>query len=205
MPVRTLALLLLFAACRAAPSEAPEPSARPPQADAGSDAPDRPEPTVADTLRPDEVQADEASFTGTVRTTEKTAARQGVALLQAVRTGRHAGFDRVVFAFDAGALPGYHLEYVDRPVRNCGEGRVVPIEGDAWLQVRLTPANAHTEEGRPTVAPRERRPALPVLREPELTCDFEADVTWVLGLAAPNPYRVLELRYPPRLVVDVRH
>ena len=69
----------------------------------------------------------------------------------------------------------------------------------------MSPANAHTEEGRPTVAERERTPSLPVLSELELTCDFEAVVTWVLGVGSPNRYQVREMNSPPRLVVDVRH
>jgi len=37
------------------------------------------------------------------------------------------------------------------------------------------------------------------------TCDFEAEVEWVAGVASPNRYRVLELRNPTRLVVDIKH
>jgi hypothetical protein len=66
-------------------------------------------------------------------------------------------------------------------------------------------ANAHTREGRPTVTERERMTGLPVLSEVELTCDFEAVVTWVLGVESPNRYRVRELSSPPRLVIELRH
>jgi hypothetical protein len=120
----------------------------------------------------------------------------------AVRAATHPGFDRVVFEF-RGAVPSYHLEYIDRPVRDCGAGEPRPIAGDAWLEVRLSPAYAHEEDGRPTVPERELRPRLPNVLEIERTCDFEAVVTWVLGVASPNRYRVLELSDPPRLVVDV--
>lgn len=126
------------------------------------------------------------------------------AKLVAVRTATHDGFDRTVFEFD-GQLPGYHIEYIDRPVRKCGSGKVAPLAGDGWLEVRIYPANAHTEEGQPTVAERERMPNLPVLSELELTCDFEAVVTWVFGVESPNRFQVRELSSPPRLVVDVRH
>lgn len=126
------------------------------------------------------------------------------ATLVAVRTGTHDGFDRIVFEFDE-RVPGYHTEYIDRPVRKCGSGNVTQVAGDGWLEVRMSPANAHTEEGRPTVAERERMPNLPVLSELELTCDFEAVVTWVFGVESPNRYQVRELSSPPRLVVDVRH
>lgn len=126
------------------------------------------------------------------------------ATLVAVRIGTHEGFDRIVFEF-AERVPGYHTEYIDRPVRKCGSGNVTQVAGDGWLEVRMSPVNAHTEEGRPTVAERERMPNLPVLSELELTCDFEAVVTWVFGVESPNRYQVRELSSPPRLVVDVRH
>ena len=145
-----------------------------------------------------------ADFEGTAGIIEQR--RDGVApgLLRDVRTARHEGFDRVVFEFEGNGVPGYHVEYVDRPVRQCGSGEPVPVAGDAWLQVRITPANAHTDAGRPTITERERNLDLPNLKEIELICDFEAEVSWVLGVASPNRYRVLELSNPPRLVVDIK-
>lgn len=123
------------------------------------------------------------------------------ATLRAIRVAPHAGFERVVFEF-RDRLPSYQVEYVDRPVRACGSGNVVPVAGEAWLQVRFQGAQAHDEAGRPTVAaPRVAR--LANLRELRSTCDFEGDVTWVLGLARPNRYRTLELQSPARLVVDI--
>lgn len=128
-----------------------------------------------------------------------------IATLVGVRTGRHPGFDRVVFEFAGDGLPGYRIERSREPPRQCGSGEVVPVAGEAWLQVRFTPAQAHDEQGQPTVTARSQAPGLPVLRALELTCDFEGEVTWVLGLAAPEPFRVFELAAPPRVVVDVRH
>jgi hypothetical protein len=127
------------------------------------------------------------------------------ATLRAVRTARNEGWDRVVFEFEGSSVPGYRLEYVDRPVRKCGSGDDTQVAGQGWLEVRITPAQAHTDAGQVTVAERERKLALPVLKELEQTCDFEGDVTWVLGVASPNRYRVSELAGPARLVVDVRH
>jgi hypothetical protein len=128
-----------------------------------------------------------------------------VALLTDVRSARHDGFDRIVFEFAAGPLPGYHLEYVDKPVRRCGSGQATPVAGDAWLEVRFDPAHAHTPSGAPTIKDRDQKLELEVVKELELTCDFEAHVTWVLGAAKPNKYRVLTLDEPLRLVVDVKH
>lgn len=119
-----------------------------------------------------------------------------------IRTGRHTGYERVVFEFEQG-VPGYHLEYIDKPVRACGSGDVVILEGDGWLQVRFYPAQAHTDEGAPTIGERELAPKLDIIREVERTCDFEGVVTWVVGTASPNRYRVFELHDPPRLVLDI--
>lgn len=122
-----------------------------------------------------------------------------------VRAAAHDGFDRIVFAFSGADVPGYHVEYVDQPVRACGSGETVPLVGDGFLEIRLYPTAAHDEAGNVTVAAREQVPDLPVLRELKLTCDFEAEVAWAAGLAAPNPYRAFVLRDPARLVVDVQH
>ena len=128
----------------------------------------------------------------------------GIAILHAVRAARHAGFDRVVWEL-SGPVPGVHVEYVDRPVRRCGSGDPEPLPGDAWLEVRLEPAVAHTEEGRPTMAERRSAPGLPVVLELVQTCDFEAVVTWALAARSPERFRVVRLDQPTRIVVDVRH
>lgn len=140
----------------------------------------------------------------TTRTTHVAPRVAGDAVLRAVRAARHDGHDRIVFAFD-GPLPGYHVEYVDRPAHACGSGDEVFLDGEAWLLVRFTPARAYTDDGRPTVPHGRTRPGLPVLLETALTCDFEGEVAFVLGLAAPDGYRVAELTGPARLAVDLRH
>ncbi|RKH08784.1 hypothetical protein D7V97_18465 [Corallococcus sp. CA053C] len=125
--------------------------------------------------------------------------------LRSVRTGTHEGYDRTVFEFEGPRLPGYHLAYVKTPVQDCGSGNDVTPPGKAALEVRFNLARAHTEEGQPTVAQRTLKPALPSVLELERLCDFEGEVTWVLGTARRAPFRVLELREPTRLVLDVQH
>jgi len=126
------------------------------------------------------------------------------ALLSALRTSKNDGFDRVVFEFRE-RMPGYRLEYLDKPVRDCGSGAMRRIDGDGWLEVRFSPASAHTESGEPTVRARELKPALSTLREIERTCDLEGIVTWVVGTASAQRFRAFELSGPPRLVVDIDH
>ena len=129
----------------------------------------------------------------------------GAAMLVNVRTARQEGFDRIVFEFDS-HVPSWRAEYVDRPQYECGSGEAVRLEGDGWLQVSFEAANAHTEEGRPTAAPRHvADPAGENLREMRRTCDFEAQVQYVMGVASPNRYRAFQLSSPARLVVDIQH
>ena len=150
--------------------------------------------------------SDTADFAGTAGITEKKNANmKAVAIMSAVRTARHGNYDRIVFEFLGSELPTYHIEYIDKPVRSCGSGDTVPLAGDGWLEVRFTDAQAHTPEGAATINDRQRSPNLPILKDLKITCDFEAEVTWVAGVSSPNKYRVIELKNPTRLAVDIKH
>ncbi len=141
-------------------------------------------------------------------TTEVAAGAPGppIPVLTALRTGTHDEGARVTFEVDAqlmSARPGYHVEYVDRPLIACGSGEQIFPVGDAWLRVRMSPAAAHTASGEATLGPREIAVDGPLLLRIYRTCDFEGVVTHVLALSAPNPYRVFTLENPLRIVVDV--
>ena len=142
---------------------------------------------------------------GTV--TSPSTVREGVALLSAVRTGRQENFERVVFELsDQGlGIPAYHVEYIDKPLIECGSGEQVFPEGDAWLEVRMEPLDAHTQEGQPTVPHRPvRTTGLENVTALYLTCDFEAVTTLVIAVRSPGRFRVFDLESPRRIVVDVQ-
>ncbi len=126
-----------------------------------------------------------------------------VPILTDVRAAAHEGYDRIVFEFEGG-LPGYRVEYVEQPI-HCGTGLGAEVAGVAYLQVRMTPADAHDEAGAPTFGLQEISPSLPAIVQAVQTCDFEADVTWVIGLNAAADFRVADLDGPFRVVVDVAH
>jgi hypothetical protein len=158
-------------------------------------------------ILPDEAASEApAEFKGTANNTLKENSNAtGAVLLRYVRSATHPSYDRVVFEFEGDQLPSYKIEYIDKPVRACGSGNVVPFAGAAWLSVLFTGANAHTDAGEQTIKDRTRSPNHTVVKDLKLTCDFEAEVEWVMGVSAPNKYRVLELKNPTRLVVDINH
>lgn len=125
-------------------------------------------------------------------------------VLSDVRVGVNQGFDRVVLEFLGSGVPGYRVEYVDRPLRHCGSGDPTPVAGDAWLAITLRGTQAHDERGQATVQQRERRLQMPIIKEVEFVCDFEGVVEIVLGVSSPNRYRITELANPTRLIVDVQ-
>lgn len=130
-----------------------------------------------------------------------------VTVLTTFRTGRHAEFERVVLELGdrGGGFPGYNVEYVDRPLHDCGSGEETFPVGDAWLEIRLYPIDAHTQEGQPTVDHKPRDlPGLENIMRVYTTCDFEAVVTLVLAVRSPEEFRVFTLDAPRRIVVDVR-
>lgn len=128
----------------------------------------------------------------------------GSATLTAVRTATHEGYDRITFEF-ADSLPGYRVRWSDPPIIQCGSGAHVQIAGDAVLEISFEPAVAHDEAGQATIQERARSLDLDRLREIRLTCDFEAHVDWAAGTNGRTDLRVLELREPARLAIDLRH
>jgi hypothetical protein len=131
------------------------------------------------------------------------------ALLEHIATGRHEGFDRVVFRFRNG-VPGYRIEYVQPPLREDGSGNRVEVEGDAFAVVRMEPASGFdltTAEGELVYTGPRRIPGsgTSVVREVVRTGDFEAVLSWAVGLSDRVDFRVLTLENPARLVVDFRN
>lgn len=133
------------------------------------------------------------------------------ALLERVAIGRHEGYDRVVFQF-RNAVPGYRVEYVDPPLHEDGSGNEIAVDGSAFVVVRMEPASGFdlsVPEGELVYkGPRRLSGAeagTSVVREVVRTGDFEAVLTWAVGLSDRVDFRVTKLEGPPRLVVDFRN
>ncbi len=124
-----------------------------------------------------------------------------VPVLTGIRSAAHQteGFDRITFDF-RGPLPGYEVRYVDKVVGGA-TGLPVTVPGRRWIAVTFRPAQAHEDNGTPTVVPLAKTLDHPMLRAYAIVDDFEAVLTVALGLDDVVAFRVGEL--PGRVYVDV--
>jgi hypothetical protein len=191
------ASVLVVAGCGGSKRESRGPSAEPPA-------------TTATTRNTTTTKAEPLAGATMGPVVAPTQARD-IALLERVAVGKHEGFDRVVFQF-RGDLPGYRIEYVEPPLKEDGSGNPVEVQGDAFVSVRMEPASGfdlNTGEGVLVYeGPRRisgEEAGTSVAREVARTGDFEAVLTWAVGLSEKVDFRVLTLEGPPRLVVDFRN
>jgi len=125
-----------------------------------------------------------------------------------LRLGRHEAYDRAVVDL-SGPLTGYRVGYV-RKLAYDGSGAPVPLSGNAFLAISLSPANAHAfvdDEHALNVysGPRLTRPGMPTIKGVAFTGDYEAVVSFGLALDHKAGFRVFTLTNPNRLVIDVAH
>ncbi|MGI5153970.1 AMIN-like domain-containing (lipo)protein [Microbispora sp. CA-102843] len=126
-----------------------------------------------------------------------------VATLVDVRASHQPGLDRVVFEF-RGPLPARrNAGYVPRLIAD-GSGNTVPVAGDAILGLRFGGATGHDKNGDPTYGPARETFALPGVIQVVNAGDFEAELTFGIGLTRKAPYRVYTLTHPSRVVVDIK-
>lgn len=130
-----------------------------------------------------------------------TAKAPAIPTLVDIRAAHHPGFDRIVFEFAGGLPSSRQVRYVDELIAD-GSGRPVRIAGQAILQVRFEPADAHNRNG-PTVRGRTAF-ALPNVMTAVRSGDFEAVTTYGIGLAKRTRFQVRTLQNPSRVVIDVR-
>jgi hypothetical protein len=136
--------------------------------------------------------------------------RMTQAPVTAVRTGRHACYDRLVVDI-RGRVAGYDVRYVPN-VFTDGAGHLVPLRGGAKLQL-VVRAPSYDSAGRPTYNPAKPRELSDVagystFRQVAYAGSFEGQSTIGVGVRARLPFRVITLDGPgsnTRVVLDVAH
>ena len=133
----------------------------------------------------------------------------GHVLLTAIRVAHNPGFDRLVFEFSPSdrpggiyALPKYTIEVARSFI--APSGQPVTVLGNAYFKVLFAfgTTDAHTNDGKPTLASSDLRPTTPLIREVTIVEDFEATVQTAVGLDRLVCPSVLTLTNPVRVVLD---
>ncbi len=110
------------------------------------------------------------------------------------------GVDRITFELEPESSapnrpPWHHISFVDELITE-GEGRPVEVEGNAFVLVSFQAIGVDLSGEEPVevyTGPKEFTPAYGTLKEAEHLGDFEAQVSWGLGLADRTCF-VLEAR-----------
>ena len=124
----------------------------------------------------------------------------------AVRAARHAGYDRVVLEL-AGrrpGRPGWQVRYVEE-ARQQGSGDLVPVRGDAVLEVLVSGIGYPFDTGQEEESDDLRPAGTAVVREVVLGATFEGQYEAFVGVSRRVPFRVFRLSDPTRVVIDLAH
>ena len=145
----------------------------------------------------------------------QTGGEEGVYMnLVDVRVGAHNGYDRVVFEFDEpdpnpagnGGIPYYEIKTAKPPFTEDPSDLPVEVEGEAFARIVFQGASGYDFDGNATYdGPRRLTPGFGTLTDVVESGDFEATMTWTLGLSRTTCWEIQELSNPTRLVIDFHH
>jgi hypothetical protein len=121
--------------------------------------------------------------------------------VDALRTGAHAGYDRVVVQFKNGQPGSITIRpQAGTAFNQSPSGQVIRVAGRHGLLVIIRGADAHTAY----TGSRDLKTGYAGLVEARVVEDFEGQVSLGLGLNVASCYRAAVLSNPVRLVIDVR-
>lgn len=116
----------------------------------------------------------------------------------------HERFDRVVFSLDDNLPPpGYQIYLAEAGATLECAGRTEELKAPRTLVVTFTSARAGTGGASPLPL-RVGSTGAPRMPRAGAVCDEGGTVAWIAELAQADQLRVLELRGPSRIAVDVR-
>ena len=93
-------------------------------------------------------------------------------------------------------------------MKEDGSGNPVDVAGNAFVAVRMEPASGfdlNSGEGELVYKGPKRLDGTGVVKEVVRTGDFEAVLSWVVGLDSKVPFRVTTATSPSRLIVDFKN
>ena len=124
------------------------------------------------------------------------------AFIDAVRTGTHAGYDRVTIEFKNGQPASIEVgpNKAGNKFMTDPKGDTVTLAGQVGLLIVIHTSDAHTDYSGST----DIKTGYSGLLEVRQLGDNEGYVTYGLGLSSPGCYTATILTNPTRLVIDIR-
>ncbi len=123
------------------------------------------------------------------------------ALVDAVRTGTHAGYDRLTIEFQNGQPVSIELrKQANTTFTQGASGQQVVLAGGSGILVTIHGADGHTAYSGPS----DFKTGYKGLVEARQVQDFEGVVQWGLGISGNGCYRAFILASPTRLVIDIQ-
>ncbi len=141
--------------------------------------------------------------TGTVLAQSAVPPVPDTPVLTGIRTGVHPTFDRIGLDF-SGPRPQVSSRCVDELVQD-GSGDIEWLTGAAFLEVQVSPAQAHDDAGHPSYAgPRKFRTRnLTNVMAVAITSDYEATLLIGIGMRKQTWAKAFTLTAPTHVVIDV--
>lgn len=134
--------------------------------------------------------------------------------LVAVRIGTHQGYDRITFEFKApepnpggeAGIPRYEIRTAKPPHYEDASGLPLEVNGNSFVGIVFHGASGVDFEGRATYkGPKVVRAGFDNLVEAVRSGDFEATLSWILGVRRQTCWQVHELHNPDRVAIDIPH
>jgi hypothetical protein len=219
---KTLAFLIVLAAVAVGCGSEGAQEAGPVPTVPGNPPTETTEPEPAPETNPTETEAeaedpDEPSEPVPVKCDSQTGGEEGIYTnLVDVRVGSHRYFDRAVFEFappepnpnPAGksGIPRYVIKAARPPFTEDPSDLPITVGGNAFTRIVLQGASGFDFDGNATYeGPRRLTPGFETLTEVVEGGDFEATMTWIMGLSQRACWQIQELENPDRLVIDFQH
>ena len=159
---------------------------------------------VAPSTEAEDIGTDVPPFEGGTQPATREASTEAQVTVADIRTGRHDGYDRVVFEMGGTGTPGWDVRYVAQAYSQ-GMGDPVEVAGEAVLQVTITGAGYPYDTGVEEWAGPDPLPGNGTQTVTEVAWDatFEGTSVAFTGTTGEAPFRVYALENPTRVVVEV--
>jgi hypothetical protein len=133
-------------------------------------------------------------FGATTAAAPAPASASNTPVLTSIRAAHHPGFDLLVFEF-RGRVPAHRSATYVKQVRQDPRGNIVRIKGKAKLLVRFYFAHGYVHR---------HTYNLPGVIQVAQVGDFEAVLTFGVGVSRHAPFHMSTLTNPSRVVINIK-